>query len=190
MDDEPANASEVGRPDVLRDQSGIAVDDLQRLWAPWRTAYITGGDPIEGCPFCVLPARGRSVDRESLVLYRGEHTYVILNAYPYNPGHAMVVPFAHVADVTDLDHADSHEFWELTRQAVRIVREQLGASGINVGMNLGAVSGAGIADHLHQHVVPRWPGDTNFMSVVGASRVLPNALDDVYARLAEGFRNV
>ncbi|MEX2324465.1 MAG: HIT domain-containing protein [Nitriliruptoraceae bacterium] len=188
MVDRTREASVDRRPDVLRDQSGIAVDDLQRLWAPWRTAYITRGDAIDGCPFCVLPARGTSADRASLVLHRGEHAYVILNAYPYNPGHAMVVPFEHIADVGDLDHTSSDEFWQLTRLTVTVVREQLGASGINVGMNLGAVSGAGIADHLHQHVVPRWPGDTNFMSVVGASRVLPSALDDVYTSLVDGFR--
>lgn len=163
-------------------------DGLQRLWAPWRFGYVSGqseqGDAkprIEGCPFCVLPGRGD--DRESLILHRGERAYVICNAYPYNPGHVMVIPFEHVADLEDLDDDTSLEVWELTRRTVAVLKDHLGCEGVNLGANLGEAAGAGIAPHLHVHAVPRWGGDTNFVSVVGAARVLPQALDEVWARL-------
>ncbi|MEX0868144.1 MAG: HIT domain-containing protein [Nitriliruptoraceae bacterium] len=177
--------AESGR-DVPR-QAGIARDDLQRLWAPWRSGYVVGGDPIDGCPFCVLPARGASRDRESLILHRGKRVYVIFNAYPYNPGHLMVVPFAHVDDVGGLDDETNRELWTLTTRCVAVVRDRLSAEGVNVGMNLGAAAGAGIAAHVHQHVVPRWRGDTNFMSVVASTRVLPQALASTYDALADAF---
>lgn len=167
------------------DQQGVAVDGLQRLWAPWRFAYIAGGDRLEGCPFCVLPLR--EDDRASLILARGEHSYVIFNAYPYNPGHLMVVPFAHEAAVEALDDPTAMELWGLARQSVAALKDRLGCQGINLGMNLGAAGGAGIAEHLHLHVVPRWSGDTNFISVVGASRVLPRALEELYDELAPAF---
>ncbi len=169
------------------DQPGIAVESLQRLWAPWRLGYVAGDDPIEGCPFCVLPERGPERDRESLILARGEHAYVISNAYPYNPGHLMVVPYRHHAELEALDAAVAGEVWELGRRAVGVLKERLGAGGVNLGINLGAAGGAGIAEHLHLHAVPRWVGDTNFISVVGAARVLPAALEELYDQLAPGF---
>jgi ATP adenylyltransferase len=169
------------------DQPGVATDGLQRLWAPWRFGYVAGAEPVEGCPFCVLPGRGPARDRESLILHRGEHAYVIFNAYPYNPGHLMVVPYAHEADLETLAPEVAAEVWELGRRSVGVLREQLRAQGVNLGMNLGTAGGAGIADHLHLHAVPRWGGDTNFISVVGAARVLPQALDEVYERLAPAF---
>ncbi|MFN2556256.1 MAG: HIT domain-containing protein [Nitriliruptorales bacterium] len=163
------------------------LDGLQRLWAPWRSGYIAGGGRIEGCPFCVLPARGREYDRENLILFRGEHCFVIFNAYPYNPGHVMVVPFAHLPRLGELDEATAGELWRLGRRAAVVLTERLGADGINLGMNLGGAAGAGISDHLHLHAVPRWVGDTNFVSVVGATRILPRALDEMYDELAPGF---
>lgn len=169
------------------DQAGVRVDALQRLWAPWRYGYVADHDPIEGCPFCVLPARPTADDRSTLILHRGRHTFVILNAYPYNPGHVMVVPHAHVDRLDLLDDEASDELWASTRHVARVLRERLGCNGVNLGMNLGAAAGAGIADHLHQHVVPRWQGDTNFVSVVGSSRVLPQALDETWQVLAGGF---
>lgn len=169
------------------DQRGVAVDDLQRLWAPWRAGYLGGGDRIDGCPFCVLPARGPDEDARSLILLRGRSVFAILNAYPYNPGHLMVVPYAHEADLERLDAEVAVELFEVARRAVGLLRRRLRAQGVNLGMNLGAAGGAGIADHLHLHAVPRWSGDTNFVSVVGASRILPRALEDVYAALAPGF---
>lgn len=162
-------------------------DGIRRLWAPWRYAYIAGGGRVEGCPFCVLPARGPERDRESLILARGEHAYVIFNAYPYNPGHVMVCPFAHVADLGGLDDAAAHELWDLGRRATSVLVERLDCDGVNLGMNLGEAAGAGVADHLHLHVVPRWSADTNFVSVVGATRVLPRGLDEMYEELAPGF---
>jgi ATP adenylyltransferase len=169
------------------DQPGVATDQLQRLWAPWRFGYVAGAEPLEGCPFCVLPARDPSRDRESLILHRGEHAFVIFNAYPYNPGHVMVVPYAHEADLESLPTDVAAEVWELGRRTVAILRRELRAHGINLGMNLGTAGGAGIAEHLHLHAVPRWGGDTNFISVVGAARVLPQALDELYEHLAPAY---
>lgn len=178
---------EVAR-DTRSDQPGVGIEGLQRLWAPWRFGYIAGADPVEGCPFCVLPARGPEHDRASLILHRGRHAYVICNAYPYNPGHLMVVPYEHRADLEGLDMDVATELFALGRVAVRTLRTRIGAQGINLGMNLGAVAGAGITDHLHLHAVPRWGGDTNFMSVVGAARVLPKALEELYDELLPGFQ--
>lgn len=181
MDDEQAREDAARRA-----QLGIAVDDVQRLWAPWRYGYVAGaGDGIDGCPFCVLPARGD--DRANLIVHRGARCYVILNAYPYNPGHLMVVPDEHTDDVTALDEDAAAELWQLGRRAVGVLRGSLHASGVNLGMNLWRAGGAGIADHVHLHAVPRWGGDTNFMSVVAATRVLPQALDEVFDMLAPGF---
>ncbi len=189
MEDLPQRVGDVGR-DARHDQPGVGVEDLQRLWAPWRFGYIAGEQRVEGCPFCVLPARDRDRDRESLILHRGRHAFVVFNAYPYNPGHLMVVPYAHEARLEDLDRAASVEMWELGAHSVGIVQEQLGAQGTNLGMNLGAAAGAGITEHLHLHVVPRWVGDTNFISVVGAARVLPRALEEMYDELLPAFADV
>jgi ATP adenylyltransferase len=181
-----AHLGEVRR-DAREDQPGVAVEQLQRLWAPWRFGYVAGSDPIEGCPFCVLPGRGAARDVESLILHRGEHAYVIFNAYPYNPGHLMVVPYEHQPDLEALDTVASTELFELGRRAVRVLKQRLGAQGVNLGMNLGTAGGAGIAEHLHLHAVPRWAGDTNFITVVGSARVLPRALEELYEELAPGF---
>jgi|GEM_PF-339551 len=181
-----AHLGEVAR-DTRSDQPGVGIEGLQRLWAPWRFGYIAGADPVEGCPFCVLPARGTEQDRASLILYRGQHVYVICNAYPYNPGHLLVVPYEHHADLEQLDDEVAAELFDLGRVAVGALKTRIGAQGINLGMNLGAVAGAGITDHLHLHAVPRWGGDTNFISVVGAARVLPKALEELYDDLLPAF---
>ena len=186
MEEFSESVGQVGR-DARHDQPGLAADDLQRLWAPWRFGYVAGAEPLEGCPFCVLPRRDPSRDRESLILHRGDHCFVIFNAYPYNPGHLMVVPYAHVADLEDLDDETADELWSLGRRAVRVLKRQVRAQGVNLGMNLGAAGGAGIAEHLHLHAVPRWVGDTNFISVIGAARVLPRALEEMWDELAPGF---
>ncbi len=187
-DDGSGHATHIGevRRGFWLDQ-GPPSDDTQRLWAPWRFSYVSGGTPIEGCPFCVIPARGPERDRESLLLHRGEHAYVIFNAYPYNPGHLMVIPYGHVADVEDLELPAANEMWLLARRAVPLLKEQLGCQGVNLGMNLGSAAGAGIAPHQHLHVVPRWGGDTNFISVVGGARVMPQALTEIYDLLAPAF---
>jgi ATP adenylyltransferase len=186
VDEFSESVGEVGR-DARHDQPGMAVEDLQRLWAPWRFGYVAGAEPLDGCPFCVLPQRGPDRDRESLILHRGEHAYVIFNAYPYNPGHLMVVPYGHIADLESLDERCAVELWELARLTVRVLKERVRAQGVNLGMNLGAAGGAGISEHLHLHAVPRWVGDTNFITVVGAARVLPRALEELWDELAPGF---
>jgi ATP adenylyltransferase len=160
------------------------------LWTPHRLAYIkgenkpsgTGAD--EGCPFCRIPALP---DDEGLIVHRGALAFAVLNLYPYNGGHLMLVPYRHVADYTELTDAETVEVAELTRQALRALRTASGAQGFNVGMNLGLVAGAGIAGHLHQHVVPRWGGDTNFMPVVGHTKVLPQLLAQTWTALRDAW---
>jgi len=169
-----------------QDGAGQA-DPFFRLWTPHRMAYIKGehkpdGSEPEGCPFCTIPAMS---DEDGLVVRRGQVSYAVLNLYPYNPGHLMVVPYRHVADYTDLADEEVAEVATLTRAAMRAVREASGAHGFNIGMNQGTVAGAGIAAHLHQHVVPRWGGDTNFMPVVGHTKVLPQLLRETRALLAD-----
>jgi len=164
-----------------------APDALQRLWAPWRFSYVSDSNPIEGCPFCVLPARPTTDDRASLILYRGTHNVVMMNAYPYNPGHLMVLPYTHTAALDALDAGVADELFALTRTCVTVLEHTLGCDGVNLGMNLGSAAGAGIADHLHMHAVPRWSGDTNFLTVTASARVLPRALDDMYEQLHTGF---
>jgi ATP adenylyltransferase len=164
------------------------LDELQRLWTPWRMAYIRDPDArSEGCPFCVLPGRGAAHDAESLIVHRGERAYVILNAYPYNPGHLMVVPYRHIDAYDDLDADELVEVGALCQRAMRALRACSGPHGFNVGVNTGTAAGAGIADHVHQHVVPRWGGDTNFMTVTGQTRVLPELLAETYERLTSVF---
>lgn len=141
-------------------------------------AYIKGENKPQGdddCPFCAIPGRD---DEDGLVVARGRLVYAVLNLYPYNSGHLMVCPYRHVADYPDLDDAETLELAGFTKNAIEALRKASGAQGFNVGMNLGPVAGAGIAAHLHQHVVPRWGGDTNFMPVVGHTRVLPQLLQD------------
>jgi ATP adenylyltransferase len=149
---------------------------------PERLAYIQGADKTEGCPFCRIPEMS---DEDGLIVHRGETAYAVLNLYPYNSGHLMAVPFRHVADYTELTAAETVEIAELTQSSMRVLREASGAQGFNLGMNQGVVAGAGIAAHLHQHVVPRWGGDTNFMPVVARTKVLPQLLRDTRQLLAD-----
>jgi len=164
------------------------IDELQRLWTPWRNAYVTDPDASsQGCPFCRLPDRGPARDAESLIVHRGAETFVILNAYPYNPGHLMIVPYRHTDDFASLSDSELHEMATLSQRAVRVLRRTSGAHAFNIGLNLGGIAGAGIADHVHEHVVPRWGGDTNFMPVIGQTRVLPELLDETWRRIAPAF---
>jgi ATP adenylyltransferase len=171
-------------------QDGVGEpDDLERLWTPHRLAYIKGENkPLDGssgeCPFCRVPGLD---DEAGLVVHRGESTYVVLNLYPYSPGHLMVCPYRHVADYTDLDDSETAEVAASTKTAMRVLRSVSGAHGFNVGMNQGAVAGAGIAAHLHQHVVPRWGGDQNFMPIIGRTRTLPQLLTDTRDLLADAW---
>jgi ATP adenylyltransferase len=175
-------------PDEVLHQDGIGVaDELDRLWTPYRMAYIRGenkpGDDSAGeCPFCRI---GASDDDEAvLVVHRGATAYVVLNLYPYAPGHLMVCPYRHIADYTETTDEEAAEMADLTRDAMRLVRAVSGAQGFNVGMNQGDVAGAGISAHLHQHVVPRWPGDQNFMPIIGRTKTLPELLGETRTLLA------
>ncbi|HEX5596008.1 MAG TPA: HIT domain-containing protein [Micromonosporaceae bacterium] len=143
-----------------------------------------GYDATTGCPFCLAP--DRDLD-ESLVVARGERVYAVLNLYPYNAGHLLICPYRHVADYTDLDAAETAELGAFTQTAMRVIRQVSRAHGFNLGMNQGAVAGAGIAAHLHQHVVPRWGGDANFMPIVGRTKVLPQLLTDTRDLLANAW---
>ena len=169
------------------EQAGAGLRDaFARLYTPHRMAYIKG-EGKEGCPFCDIPAMA---DEDGLVVARGEVCFVVLNLYPYNSGHLMVVPYRHVSSYDDLSPTETTELATLTQHALRAIRHASGAQGFNVGMNLGGVAGAGIAAHLHQHVVPRWGGDTNFMPVVGHTKVLPQLLPDTRDLLARAWQEV
>ena len=162
---------------------------MERLWSPWRLGYVTGAKADPGCVFCDAP---RVPAPDSLVLFSGTTCFVVLNLYPYNNGHLMVVPFRHVATLAALHAAELSELATLTQRAEVALTEAYQPHGINVGINLGKPAGAGVLDHVHVHLVPRWNGDTNFMTVIGDARVLPEDLQDsvrrlkpVFARLAE-----
>jgi ATP adenylyltransferase len=169
-------------PDVEHQPGAGMADAWQRIWMPERLAYIKGEGKSEGCPFCEIPSMS---DEDGLIVTRRATSYVVLNLYPYNSGHLMVVPFRHVADYTELSAEETTEVAELTRTAMTVLRSASGAQGFNIGMNQGVVAGAGIAAHLHQHVVPRWGGDTNFMPVVARTKVLPQLLRETRQLLAD-----
>ncbi len=175
---------------VSQDGAGTP-DGFQRLWMPHRMAYIRGENKpagtrvADGCPFCRIQRLG---DAEGLIVSRGTLVFAVLNLYPYNSGHLMVCPYRHVADYADLDEAETGELAALTKTAMRVLRAATGAQGFNVGMNLGSAAGAGIEAHLHQHVVPRWGGDSNFMPVVGHTKVLPQLLAQTREILAAAWQ--
>lgn len=165
-------------------------DGFERLWTPHRMVYIGGQDKPtddaagDGCPFCRIPGLS---DEDGLVVARGELAYVVMNLYPYNSGHVLVCPYRHVADYPDLTRDETWEVAELTRTAMRVIREVSAPAGFNIGMNQGSVAGAGIAAHLHQHLVPRWGGDANFLPIVARSRALPELLADTRAAFAAAW---
>jgi ATP adenylyltransferase len=188
----PSGAEQHDRGDVeLVRQDGVGdPDGFRRLWMPHRMAYIkgenkpAGHDQDEGCPFCRIQTLP---DAEGLIVARGSLVYVVLNLYPYNSGHLMICPNRHVADYTDLDEPETAELAGFTKTAMTVLRSVSGAQGFNIGMNMGGVAGAGIAAHLHQHVVPRWGGDSNFMPVIGQTKVLPQLLADTRDMLAKSW---
>jgi ATP adenylyltransferase len=164
-------------------------DGFQRLWTPHRMVYLAGEDKPEddgegACPFCRVQKRD---DETGLIVARGERCFVLMNLYPYNSGHVMVCPNRHVSDYIDLDTDEMVELAEMTRTAIRVLREVAEPHGFNLGMNQGAVAGAGIAAHLHQHVVPRWGGDSNFLPIIAQTKALPELLGDARARLAAAW---
>ncbi len=154
---------------------------MEYLWSPWRMEYIENHFNEPGCVFC--KALEQEDGPENLIVYRGQRAFVMLNRYPYTTGHLMVIPYKHESDLAALEAATRAEMMELAVQAIAVLREVYHPQAFNVGMNLGAAAGAGIAAHLHMHVVPRWSGDTNFMSTLAHTRVLPEALEDTYKRV-------
>ena len=157
---------------------------IEHLWSPWRLAYITGEKSDRGCVFCNALA---SPDADALIVHRGATCFVILNLFPYNNGHLMVIPNRHIASLGAATDEERHELIDLTRTCESALTEAYAPHGMNLGINLGKPAGAGVLDHVHMHVVPRWNGDTNFMSVVGQTRVLAEELPDTAARLRPIF---
>jgi ATP adenylyltransferase len=155
---------------------------MENLWAPWRIDYILSGKPA-GCIFCDKPAENR--DEDNLILFRGKHHFIILNAYPYNNGHMMVVPYRHTATLAGWSPDEQQEMMALADLAVELLKRTMKPDGFNLGINMGIVGGAGVADHVHLHIVPRWNGDTNFMPVLSDTRVISEHLRATYHKLKE-----
>ena len=159
---------------------------MKVLWAPWRLKYITA-DKEEGCIFCKKPKEGN--DKENLILYNGETSYIIMNRYPYSNGHLMTVPYKHTNNFSELDQEERLELMNLTAKCIDIL-QAIKPEGFNIGMNLGRTGGAGIDDHLHFHIVPRWNGDNNFMPVIGDVRVMPEYLEETYETLSKQLKSL
>ena len=160
---------------------------MNHLWSPWRMTYIEKHEKVEGCVFCNAQAKADSA--ENLIAFRGQNVYVILNRYPYTSGHLMVIPFKHAPNLEELDAETRAEMMELTSRCTAILQRAYRAESFNVGINIGEAAGAGVLGHIHIHIVPRWHGDTNFMSTLGETRVLPESLEDTYKRVREGFES-
>jgi len=160
---------------------------MENLWAPWRIDYILS-KKSPGCIFCDKPAENK--DDENLILYRGEYNFIIMNAFPYNNGHMMVVPYRHTAALAGWSHDEQIELMELADLAVELLKKLMKPDGFNLGINMGLVAGAGVADHIHLHVVPRWNGDTNFMPVLSDTRVISEALRMTYGKLKEVLKDM
>jgi|SRR5690625_4296463 len=189
----------MGEPTSDTDPLVGVPDSFQRLWTPHRMVYVAGdakpasadeGDSAAAkarCPFCVAPSHD---DSESLIVARGEHAFVVLNLYPYNSGHVLVCPYRHVPDYTDLTAEEVAEIGALTQKTMRVIRAASNPAGFNIGMNQGVAGGAGIAAHLHQHVVPRWSGDANFLPIIGQTKALPELLADTRDKLAAEWGSI
>lgn len=159
---------------------------MNQLWAPWRMTYIENHDKVEGCVFCEAQAKEDS--EENLIVLRGARAYVILNRYPYTGGHLMVVPFDHKSNIEELDPPTRAEMMELAARCTTILNKLYKPHGFNLGANIGEAAGAGVKEHVHIHIVPRWKGDTNFMSSLGGTRVIPEALEATYQRIKNEFQ--
>jgi ATP adenylyltransferase len=154
---------------------------MDYLWTPWRYAYVTAGPKISGCIFCELLNLGD--DPKAHIVFRGEHCFIILNTFPYTPGHVMIVPYLHVDELQKLPPAAANEMMSLAQKMENVLRRLYTPDGVNIGMNIGKAAGAGVAGHIHMHVLPRWVADANFLSVVGETRILPESLDVTYERI-------
>ena len=158
---------------------------MEHLWSPWRYRYIASADKQDACVFCTI--QNSRDDATNFVLYRGRLVFVVLNLFPYTSGHLMIVPYEHTASFARLNQEATSEMFELAKRSQAILDEEYHADGFNIGLNLGRAAGAGIADHIHVHVVPRWMGDANFVSIIGETRVLPEDLATTYQRLKSHF---
>lgn len=159
---------------------------MDYLWTPWRYAYVSGTEKTVGCIFCEAPKE--KDDAKVLIVHRGRHSFVILNAYPYTPGHVMIVPYTHLDELQKLPTEAANEMMALCQRMEGVLRELYRPDGINLGMNIGKAAGAGIAGHIHMHELPRWVADANFMSVVGETRILPETLDVTWKRMREALQ--
>jgi ATP adenylyltransferase len=159
---------------------------MDYLWTPWRYAYISVAGKISGCIFCDLPKEGD--DAKVHIVRRAQYCYIILNTYPYTNGHVMIVPFEHVDELHKLSKAAAHEMTELAQRMEAVLRQLYSPDGINLGMNIGQAAGAGVAGHIHLHVLPRWIADANFVSVVGETRILPESLEMTYQRISTALQ--
>jgi ATP adenylyltransferase len=163
---------------------------MDYLWSPWRFRYVSEGVRSAGCVFCELRRQDAARDRDHLILHRGRSNFILLNLFPYTTGHVMVAPYAHVANLADLDTPTLTEMMGLTQKIEAALRASHNPEGYNLGMNLGKCAGAGVADHLHLHILPRWTGDSNFMTVTGETRVLPEDLLSTYDKLDDALRSL
>lgn len=160
---------------------------MDYLWTPWRYQYVTTADKLERCPFC--HKRDISDDRKALIVHRAQHCFIILNLFPYTSGHAMIVPYDHIDSLQKLTPDTANEMMELTRRMEAVLRKLYNPDGINLGMNLGKAAGAGVAGHIHMHILPRWIADASFMTTVSETRVLPEDLETTWRRMKEAFSN-
>jgi ATP adenylyltransferase len=159
---------------------------MDYLWTPWRYAYVTAASKTSGCIFCNLV--NEEDDAKARIVYRGQHCFIILNTYPYTPGHVMIVPYEHLDELRKLSVAGAHEIMDECQRVEKILRELYHPDGVNLGMNIGAAAGAGVAGHIHMHALPRWVADANFMSVIGETRVLPESLETTYDRIRKAIQ--
>ena len=157
---------------------------MERIWAPWRMGYIQKEKP-EGCILCDKPRE--KDDALNYILYRGEKNFVIMNSYPYNPGHLMIAPYRHIANLEELTDEELYEHFKIVTHSIKVLRQVFSPGGFNLGINMGKLAGAGISGHVHTHIVPRWEGDTNFMPVLSDTRVVPEALAETYEKLKDKF---
>jgi ATP adenylyltransferase len=157
---------------------------MKYVWAPWRIEYIRAEKP-KGCILCDKPKENK--DKDNYILFRGKKNFIMLNSYPYNPGHLLVAPYRHIGSPEELTEAERNEHYELISRSIVVLKKVLKPAGFNLGANLGRVAGAGIEDHFHSHIVPRWQGDNNFMPVLGEAKVIPQALADTYETLIGKF---
>jgi ATP adenylyltransferase len=160
---------------------------IEQIWAPWRLQYIESAGKSERCIFCDFPAQGEAHDADNLIVHRSPYGFLILNAFPYSNGHLMVVPFRHTTSMEDYSDEELLDIMKLTRLSLRLLQSAYHPEGFNTGLNIGRVAGAGIANHLHWHIVPRWNGDTNFMTAVSGIRVIPERLENTYKRLRQAL---